>query len=371
LLFSLGPAIPGAELLAGLPLLGQLRIPPRALFLALTSLAVIAAHGFDFLISSKPVRASRVLLASLAAFTGIFAVATQSLRRQATVATLLLLAIWVAIEIYNRHKLSPHLLATLLIGLLLVDTVLINQSLIKFRGVEDVVAESSEVALYLESKHGLFRVYSPSYSLAQQSKANIQRADGVDPLQMQTYADFMEVASGVPAFGYSVTLPPFANGDPSTANANFSPDPDLLGLLNVEFLVSDFPLKIDGLAELDKVNETYIYKNERARPRAWVQSDEEEVSAAEILIWTPNQVVISAFGPGRLILSEVDYPGWVAQLDGNRTAIEPYAGILRSVVLTPGKHEIAFQFLPGSLLFGWYVPLAIIVVLAVQDKRKK
>ena len=76
--------------------------------------------------------------------------------------------------------------------------------------------------------------------------------------------------------------------------------------------------------------------------------------SAGIVKRTANSVVIDArlACRGMLILSDVWYPGWVAQIDGAATTIyHPYSA-LRGVVLDPGQHRLEFHFRPMSALLG-------------------
>ena len=57
----------------------------------------------------------------------------------------------------------------------------------------------------MELQRGLFRVYSPSYSIPMPNL--LQQANGVDPLHLAKYADYIGKASGISTGGYSVSLP--------------------------------------------------------------------------------------------------------------------------------------------------------------------
>jgi hypothetical protein len=223
----------------------------------------------------------------------------------------------------------------------------------------------------LAEQPGLFRVYSPSYSLPQQIAAvyGIELADGVDPLQLRAYTGFMEKATGVPVSGYSVTMPPFEDGDPSQDNENYRPDPVLLGLLNVRYVVSEFDLPVEGLALRERFDQTRIYENTKAMPRVWVQNSDEAPSGdgnpAEISRWTPNHVDVRANGPGLLVLSEIAYPGWRVFVDGNSEDMEVAEGLLRAVRLDQGVHKVEFIYRPVSVYMGlalWVIGLLLVLV---------
>jgi hypothetical protein len=200
-------------------------------------------------------------------------------------------------------------------------------------------------AAWLREQPGLFRVYSPSYSLP--AGDGLQHADGVDPLQLATTAAFMEQATGVTARGYSVTVPAFDDGPPAVANRDAVPDAERLGLLNVRYVAAAFPLDAAGLRRVQQFGATYVYENEHWRPRAWVEG-----GSVEAIEWSPNVVRLMATGPGRLVLSEVAYPGWRATVDGQAVSIETAHEVLRSVPLAAGKHVVEFVYRPQSVYLG-------------------
>ncbi|MCC6956366.1 MAG: hypothetical protein IT316_06185, partial [Anaerolineales bacterium] len=271
---------------------------------------------------------------------------------------------WLGLGLAGRA--SPRLWIAGLVTLCLLDWAGVDRSLFDVRPPGQVLAEKAAMAgriKELEALEGPFRVYSPSYSLPQQTAAvhGLQLADGVDPLHLSSYAGFMERATGVPQKGYSVTLPPFANGDPRSANQAYQPNPELLGLLNVHIVASEFALDVDGLTFEGMDETTYVYRNARARPRAWVIPDapasEADARPVEILSYEPNRLSLAAVGPGLLVLSEVAYPGWLAAVDGQPAPVETYMGLLRAVRIGPGLRRVGFEFRPRLVFLGLAIGL--------------
>ena len=163
----------------------------------------------------------------------------------------------------------------------------------------------------------------------------------------------MEKATGVSQNGYSVTIPTFENGNTKEDNKEAIPDPELLGLLNVRYVVSAFPITNIYLNEIKHIDGTYIYENSEVLHRAWVEDNGESFfSKVENIIIEPNKIIIDANGPGKLVLSEIDYPGWKATNNGQKMKIEPVYGILRSISLSNGKNHIEMIFKPDSLITG-------------------
>jgi hypothetical protein len=365
LLLSLGSALPLLPALARLPLFELLRVPARALFITGLSMAILAADALDELFGDVPEkdgRRARLLLLLLAAFAlsfaGVVWLVTGELSPSFAWGGIALLfgAVWIALRLGGRVSAAPWFLGVMVFCLL--DLALVSRSLFDPRPAREVFAEGAELAAYLAEQPGQFRVYSPSYSLPQQAAADyrLELADGVDPLQLQSYVDFMEAATGVPWDGYSVTLPPFAEGEPQRDNAPYRPDPALLGWLNVRYLAAQYDLEVAGLELVRRFGETRLYENLLALPRAWVKPADspvgENTRSVDRVAWTPDAIAVEAEGPGLLVLAELAYPGWRVQIDGKPGELYLVAGMLRGVQLGPGRHEVVFAFRPLSLYLG-------------------
>jgi len=387
MIYSLGSSIPGLELITRLPILNLLRVPPRAIFVVGISIAVVAAYAVDGLLSSSPAefRIGRLrpilfliiileLLVLLTAavwwqkgslpFPGVWSTAWA-----VVTVTLVLLRMW--------SKISPRVFWVGMMLAVLIEPAVLSRLSFEPRSVSQVYGEAGQAAAYIKIQPGLFRVYSPSYSIPQQVGViyGLQSTDGVDPMQLAAYADFMVDASGVPNPVYSVTVPAFSNGEPKTDNRYFSPDPMRLGWLNVRYVISEFEVNRSGLELMARFGETRIYENEFFYPRAWIQSTGNVVSTitrpAQILVWQPNRVLLQPQGPGWLVLSEMDYPGWEVHVDGQPGKIEKISGIFRSVKLDPGFHRVEFTFRPQSILLGAFLSfLACLGIFAYMIIKK-
>lgn len=358
LFYSLGSYLPGLEFVAQIPGFDLLRVPPRALFLSGMAAAVMAAYGLEVLISLLEIKNQRMLslaLVALLAFAVSLGVGVKALTGIWVLnflwgaGVVLLVSLWMLVK--SRMRLPTQTWVAVLFIIALVDWGAVNNSVLSFRNKEIVQQQAAEVAAYLKSRGGDFRVYSPSYSLPQQTAVHygLELADGVDPLQLAAYATYMEGATGVPQNGYSVTMPPFADGDPQTANRHYRPNAQALALLDVGYILAEYDLSVDDLLLEEQIGDTRIYKNGQAGARAWLG---DEPIPAEALVWEPNQITVEASGPGLLVLSEIAYPGWSVAVDGMPAELEIVEGILRGVRLTSGEHEVRFVFRPLSVYLG-------------------
>jgi hypothetical protein len=396
LLFALGPATPLFSGLAWLPGFNLLRVPSRALFLCGLSIAVLAAFALDGILKALPAaerRPANLALAALAGLTAglaglIAAVGGQLAFNLAWgAAAVVLAAIWVGLGVNRRLNQSAWLIFLFVFTML--DLGVFDRQAFAPRSAQAVQAEGLLAARFLEEQPGVFRVYSPSYSLPQQTavRAGLELADGVDPLQLSAYVAFMGPASGVPENGYSVTLPPYANGDPAVDNAAFHPDPQRLGLLNVRYLASAFNLDDPYLKLMESLGGTRIYENRMAYPRAWVQAGSErtisaspaDAQPASILSQTPNRIQIqmpdlASSGEYILVTSEIAYPGWRVWVDGKPAQILTVDGLLRGVRIQGGAHQIVFSFLPFSLIAGlalWVCGMILLWTLAARLRPER
>jgi hypothetical protein len=197
----------------------------------------------------------------------------------------------------------------------------------------------------------------------------LQLTDGVDPLQLEAYAEYMEYASGVPREGYQVTIPTFTSGNPSKDNKAYLPDPHALGKLNVAYIVSEFDIPLAELDQVKKVGETRIYRNRAFLPRAWVQPAGrplgEGFEDVTISNWSPNRIEMTAYGPGLLVLSEIAYPGWTVFIDGEKRALLELDGLFRGVELDVGSHQVVAQLTPWSLYLGFLLLLVGVFVFVI------
>lgn len=375
-----------------IPGIGLMRVPARFFLLAALAASILAGHALDRLtqsaVGSREGRRARLA----AVFTGGTVLAIGLARPlgsptpadggetlvvwAAMVPSLLAVAATAWVLRMTSGQVAPFRAGSaFLLAIVALDLGWVNLFTIETRSLDP----RAEVPLCglpgSDEQFGDGRSLSPSYSLPQPyaQGCRLELADGVSPLQLTDYRDYMAAATGFPSVGYSVTLPPFAQGDPY---ADWHPkiDADMLGRLSVERIVSAYPLEAEGLRLLSTSGGVWVYLNERARPRAWLEPDEGQPPGGwrpvGSLDWSPNRIRITAEGPGRLVLSEVDYPGWQARVDGERVPIVRDQGLLRSIDMPAGPHDIQFVFRPWSVYAGMALAgLALAALAALWARR--
>jgi len=82
--------------------------------------------------------------------------------------------------------------------------------------------------------------------------------------------------------------------------------------------------------------------------------DEHPMLLARLAEDRPERVVaeVTATYAGLLVLTDLDYPGWIAEEDGRRLPILRADGFFRAVALPAGTHRVVFRYRPLSFYAG-------------------
>ncbi|PIE81654.1 MAG: hypothetical protein CSA11_03120 [Chloroflexi bacterium] len=88
---------------------------------------------------------------------------------------------------------------------------------------------------------------------------------------------------------------------------------------------------------------------------------------AVITQYEPERVVIqtNANAEGLLLLTDANFPGWRAMVDGAPVSVETVDILFRGVFVPAGEHELVFEFVSGSFENGRYVTAAGLFVFLV------
>lgn len=356
-LFALGDSVPVLNLWASLPIAGLLRVPARAIFVFGFACCVLAAYGLNAVVASEVNAKGRfrwnLLIVGIAGAWTATASFWSIYGFVLTIALGLLFGgvLWVVLNRGFHRRIGIPVLCLCILADLFSFTRLIRN----FRSPAEVHEEGVQAAAWLAEQPGRFRVYSPSYSLPQHTAARygLELASGVDPLQLQAYADFMAKASGVPNTGYSIPLPPI-DGDIATANSTGTPDPALLALLDVRYVAAEFDLFVNGLELVRQFDETRIYENTANPAVLWEISPVGDAAPASAVryFWSPNRIDMLIERPGTYFISEVDYPGWEVV---GAEALPPYEGIFRTFAVDTPNTQVVLVFRPDSLYAGLFL----------------
>lgn len=109
----------------------------------------------------------------------------------------------------------------------------------------------------------------------------------------------------------------------------------------------------------------YLYELASSRGRiAWTEPQPGDT--AVITEYHANRVTaeVASVKGGRLVLTDLEYPGWHVQVDNEPAAAVVVDGMYRGVDLPPGRHTIVWIYQPRSLTIGAVVSLLTLLVLA-------
>lgn len=401
-----------------------LRAANRAWLFVDFALVVLAAYGLDGLLVVSPEyrRGRRTIIgvagASICVLVGLGLMVGYGYVTRATVALAIIPALCLAlIWLYRWGRLSPVMLAVLVLALGLVDLWSFDRSLLNFKTTDEVFSERADLADFLAGQKGKepFRIYSPSYSVPQPVAAqrDLEMIDGVQPVHLARYDHFMGTAGGYGDQAFTVALPPFPPDQPINQSMRGAvPNARWLGLLNGRYIVADFPVQADGLMLDRTIGSAYVYSNTLALPRAFAVSAvkaapdgqaawdalsrmdpgrEAVVEGAgdavlpatdaprmdvRVALWSPNKIVteVDLDKPALLVLSEMAYPGWKAYDNGQPVPILRTDYLLRGVLLGPGHHSVAWVYQPASVQWGLRIAgitaLLATLALAFQAFRR-
>jgi hypothetical protein len=92
-----------------------------------------------------------------------------------------------------------------------------------------------------------------------------------------------------------------------------------------------------------------------------------QIGHVDVTTYEPNSLKLQtrASGESLLVLSENDYPGWRAYIDGAATPIIRVNYGLRGVAVPVGEHQINFVYRPWSVIGGLIISILTAVVLVL------
>ena len=368
ILFSLGASLPIFSFVFELPGLSLLRVPARMLIGAGFAAAVVVARTFDDIWSDET--GTKHFWGNLSVFglvvlqwifLGGYWIISHDISWEFLWGAVFTSSIVLLLTGRNLRKISQRYFLLCVLVLVVLDAGTVSRSSFVYHSTVQELSFANFPDLLLENLESPGRIYSPSYSLPQQTAAwyRLELADGVDPMQISKYVAFMAKATGIPESGYSVTLPQFRTGNIFTDNLEAKPDPQLLGLANIKYILSAFAIEDPQLHFLVKIDNQFLYLNKAEKPRAWIQDDigsSMPTRPIEKIVTAPNHIRIDAEGEGWLVLSEINYPGWEVWVDGVKKEITSYLDLFRAVRLYgSGRHQILFTFKPATVYTGLFL----------------
>lgn len=215
------------------------------------------------------------------------------------------------------------------------------------------------------------RVLDPTFRLLpwRAAQAYLPLAHGVHPLYFATYDNAVHQALGWRRPAYTPSVPYYAE----TGFMPLHPDAELLALLRIGVLVAPRPLSLPW-SPAARVGDVVLYRIPQPCPYAWLEPPEAlgqgcRKANALAVQWTPNEVVLTVKGPGRVVLTENAFPEWQAEVDGQPQPTVRAYRVWRAVDVPPGRHTVRWRLVPRSLYLGGAITLVSLVLALLWEER--
>ncbi|HZD10361.1 MAG TPA: YfhO family protein [Candidatus Binatia bacterium] len=107
-----------------------------------------------------------------------------------------------------------------------------------------------------------------------------------------------------------------------------------------------------------------------------VAGEDQHDARAALVSYRPEEVVVAtrSRAPTLLVLTDADYPGWQATVDGEAATVNQVDGLFRGVFLPAGEHEVRFLYRSSSFGAGRWISaaalLAWLVVTAISTRSR-
>ncbi len=134
-----------------------------------------------------------------------------------------------------------------------------------------------------------------------------------------------------------------------------------------------FQSVVPGQYQLIHSGDVKIYENLDVWPRAFLLPADadslsnvpEPIGEVKILAHSAEGLTLrtNAGSAATLVLTDATYPGWEATLDDNPVDVTGFDGLLRSVDVPAGEHEVSFAFQPESFQTGLRITLLACLIL--------
>jgi hypothetical protein len=245
------------------------------------------------------------------------------------------------------------------------------------------------------NRPGIGQPLQPNLSM----RYDLYDARGYDYPVIRRYDDFWRATAAPPGD----FIPPTGRAEPTERSVRG------MSLLSVSDIMQDPhdpPVDLPGLRVVYDEADARIYRNENALPRTFLvgaqkvvdDGDDAELAAAtdpsfdarDVAIteepvegiptspqggspgnarfasYEDERVVIDADARRRsmLVLTDVDYPGWKAKVDGKDAEIERVDYLLRGIVVPAGSHRVELTYEPLSFRVGWIVSVLALFAVA-------
>lgn len=109
-------------------------------------------------------------------------------------------------------------------------------------------------------------------------------------------------------------------------------------------------------------------KNDLSSQLLQERHEDSVIIPVKITKYSQTEVEISVEGidAGLLVLTDVYYPGWIAEVDGNPTPILPVNLMFRGVLLPSGAKIVRFRYEPSLIYLGCIIAIGTLFVMSAM-----
>lgn len=407
-----------------LPGFNNFRIPAQILFLYIFSIAVLAGMGLDFMKGSKALfmRSKQIVFFVLFfflplmiwsyGFTDSFSnflsqhiqfadmTAEQICRITSTVSHAVFVsyciffAVAVSLYLHDKESISYSMLTTTLILIAIVDLSSFSSPMIQATDIGSLLKRGESLNLITKNSQ-ISRSAINGRCFIENAGLwyGFQDIQGYDPLILKRYMKYINRSQG---------LPP----DDKVVNLHYVVDfnNNLIRMLNLKYVVECKEQRIRKLDSfvprcyivhdmvtkgddqiLDFMMEdqfdplqTVVFEEGNECSEFWTGKpiqDAHETCAITQYSDDEIRMVADMKGPGFLIMSEINYPGWQVFVDGQKRRIFTGNYLFRTVSLDTGRHEIRFIFSPLSFKIGAAISglslIGVMMLLLLRTRKKQ
>src|SRR3989338_8385438 len=272
------------------------------------------------------------------------------------------------IAAYGLEKIKRKSFIYLILIVFLIESFFIGYR--KIISVPNLSFKNEALYQYLTSDQDLFRVYCTTYCFNPQliSTYKIQVLHGETPIQDADFIKFLAKAGGYEYSKFAVIFPPYQvwqRDNPPQPNAY------LLGLANVKYVASTYPVKDTDLIFVNEFDRIYLYQNRKFKPRVYFSNVADGVTITK---YSPNNISVnfsSSSRPRTLIFSELFYPGWIVNADHQKLTVLNQEPLFRKVIVPQNKNSLEINYKPESFTIGKTISLSTITFLILWYIRKR
>ena len=394
--------------------------PSRIIFLAIFSLCVLCAFGFEVFLKSK--EKIKLFLLPLSIFVFIFLLAITAFFLSSAFP---LFEDMTASRIVFRNIIIPGFATLFLMGIfslkflrfpkkliiLAIFTVTIFE-LFRFTNKflpfsqSKLIFPGTETTTFLANQQKPFRVLATDRRIFggnSLSAYGIETVQGYDPLFLKDYSRLISSWNEnkkVDAGNFNRIITPQNYQSP------------ISNLLNVKYVASFDDISQTGFKKIFQEGETKIFANENAFGRAFLVNEiikvkdkdaeleklfEENTNLETVAFsseinfpkkktidtgtirfesYSDQQFTfkVNVLEEAPLVISNIYYPGWKAYINGEQTPIYRVNYLLQAIIVPSGENSVEFKFLPRSFYNGFYISagsLAFTILIAFLIWRKR